>query len=1182
MMVTFVSQCEKHALKRTRRVLDAFANRIGDNTWQTLITVDGLQTVKKMLRQSASRNTAVSCHWIRSRSRSQLLWVVGNRNKFNSQGHVPVNRTEKSFLGSEFENDWKYLSLIAPVARLAALFHDWGKASRLFQDKLNPAVKMPFKGDPVRHEWVSSILFSSLVKIHSSEGSEEKWLDALIHQEWDESQLQQCVNDNCLASNPLAELPDAAALLTWLILTHHKLPFLDEQELCNWQDKAINLHTQLLAKIKQSWGYRNGNDDAQFQQRIKMCFEFPNGLLSNSKAWVQAVQQAATDLKNQLPLFQQAMADGSWRVIAHYARLCLMLGDHNYSSQGNDPQWHSDIALYANTHKIRNINNIPQVTFKQKLDEHLVKVAETARDIAETLPYFESEPPFASDVPKLAYDKNSTGKFSWQEDAVNSIYQYRKERNDDIKGYFIVNMASTGCGKTRANAKIMQALSEDKQSLRYILALGLRTLTLQTGDEYKDQNKIGLGERDLAVLIGSKAVAQLHQNAKENENASEASNDTSSHQTNSESNDLKPHQTGSESQEMLFDENEEMLRWDENKWSGILPEEVLSTVLTREKDRALLYAPVLACTIDHIIGATETIRGGRYILPCLRLMSSDLVIDEVDDFIEADSAAIARLIHMVGLLGRKVMISSATITPDTALAYFHAYQSGWHAHAKSRQQSLEIGCMWIDEGEYDPVKEKCKSSTLAATLVANDENTPYFYQQYHGKFIDKRAKVLGQQPARRKALIVPTPKDNTQESQQCYFNHILNAVLTQHHYHAFLDKRTGIQVSFGVIRVANILPCIDLTRFLLECECPDEVEIRTMAYHSQQVLLLRHEQEQHLDSVLKRKEKSGEEPDALNDAIIRQHLAQVSAEGKAKHLIFILVATPVEEVGRDHDFDWAVVEPSSWRSIIQIAGRVRRHREGEVAQPNMALLQYNLKGFEEGNDNPFSRPGYENRYINLGLSTHDLYELVDEQQLNKSVDAIPRIQKQANYESKKHTNLACLEHAAIKYTFKIEHIFPPKRAENSATSSRRTTRRSNHQTIPSNAASHIWGYTHGNWWMTAISQQIASFRSGAPSFRLVLEILPRGEMQFSEYHRENGWVNVGAQNGIHFIEFPESMKKRLWLVRDYAKSLESQTEEAEQITSLSRFYGEITFLKCLNVHDGYRYDDQMGVYPIKR
>ncbi|MCG7550746.1 CRISPR-associated endonuclease Cas3'' [Pseudoalteromonas sp. Of7M-16] len=93
MMVTFVSQCEKNALKKTRRVLDAFANRIGDNTWQTVITQDGLDTVKKMLRKTASRSTAVSCHWIRTRARSQFLWVVGNKSKFNLEGVVPVNYT---------------------------------------------------------------------------------------------------------------------------------------------------------------------------------------------------------------------------------------------------------------------------------------------------------------------------------------------------------------------------------------------------------------------------------------------------------------------------------------------------------------------------------------------------------------------------------------------------------------------------------------------------------------------------------------------------------------------------------------------------------------------------------------------------------------------------------------------------------------------------------------------------------------------------------------------------------------------------------------------------------------------------------------------------------------------------------------------------------------------------------
>lgn len=97
-MVTFVSQCEKNALKKTRRVLDAFANRIGDNTWQTVITEDGLLTVKKMLRQTASKSTAVSCHWIRARSISQFLWVVGRRDAFNSQGIVAVNYTSKEVI----------------------------------------------------------------------------------------------------------------------------------------------------------------------------------------------------------------------------------------------------------------------------------------------------------------------------------------------------------------------------------------------------------------------------------------------------------------------------------------------------------------------------------------------------------------------------------------------------------------------------------------------------------------------------------------------------------------------------------------------------------------------------------------------------------------------------------------------------------------------------------------------------------------------------------------------------------------------------------------------------------------------------------------------------------------------------------------------------------------------------
>ena len=39
MNVLLISQCDKRALVETRRILDQFAERRGDCTWQTAITV---------------------------------------------------------------------------------------------------------------------------------------------------------------------------------------------------------------------------------------------------------------------------------------------------------------------------------------------------------------------------------------------------------------------------------------------------------------------------------------------------------------------------------------------------------------------------------------------------------------------------------------------------------------------------------------------------------------------------------------------------------------------------------------------------------------------------------------------------------------------------------------------------------------------------------------------------------------------------------------------------------------------------------------------------------------------------------------------------------------------------------------------------------------------------------------
>ncbi|MDR8345993.1 hypothetical protein FPK41_23920, partial [Acinetobacter baumannii] len=78
-----------------------------------------------------------------------------------------------------------------------------------------------------------------------------------------------------------------------------------------------------------------------------------------------------------------------------------------------------------------------------------------------------------------------------------------------------------------------------------------------------------------------------------------------------------------------------------------------------------------------------------------------------------------------------------------------------------------------------------------------------------------------------------------------------------------------------------------------------------------------------------KKRKTGNEQIEQDDEII--NLIQKSS---SLNIPFIVIATPVEEVGRDHDFDWAIIDASSVQSIVQTAGRVNRHRLEKVQQPN--------------------------------------------------------------------------------------------------------------------------------------------------------------------------------------------------------------------------------------------------------
>lgn len=705
-----------------------------------------------------------------------------------------------------------------------------------------------------------------------------------------------------------------------------------------------------------------------------------------------------------------------------------------------------------------------------------------------------------------------------------------------------MNMASTGCGKTFANAKVMRALSPDSSSLRYVLALGLRTLTLQTGDEYR--KRIGLDNSELAVLIGSKAVMELHQQAQLDEAKNSFEN------------------CGSLSEETLLDEDVD--------YECALPEDNLSTVLTCDRDRKFLYAPVLACTIDHIMAATETKRGGRYILPCLRLMSSDLVIDEIDDFTGDDLIAIGRLIHLSGMLGRKVMISSATIPPDLAEGYFKAYRDGWQLYCKTRSASKNIGCAWIDEFST-------QVSTNSNEKLCDAIST---YRAEHEKFVTRRVNKLEEQTARRKADIsscqflvdnddvkLQDDMSSLETKQDAYFDVIANSAMVKHGYHNIIDTCTGLSVSFGVVRMANISPCVALGKYLLQREWPKDTEVRVMVYHSQQTLLLRNVQEQHLDQVLKRKESSGEQPQALSNAIIRGHLDTIHKEQPSvKNIIFILVATPVEEVGRDHDFDWAVVEPSSYRSIIQLAGRVRRHRSGEVENPNVTLLQYNWRAIKntKNKGKVFIRPGFEEYFQ---LNTHNVSELVDPKALANRLDGTPRIKKPSHINAKFCSALVGRTSSEVPKTLaELEHVDTWRLLAS----------------YKNKGPQSLQGYLNEAWFLTALPQKLTPFRKGEPTLKVFLHWQNDNDKCSFVEKDERGHPTGSRERvlGIEHIDLTECETTRLWLRRSFEGEVKKMSENMElSLQKISLRYGELSFRHLEN--GAYEYSDQFGLVKIE-
>lgn len=513
---------------------------------------------------------------------------------------------------------------------------------------------------------------------------------------------------------------------------------------------------------------------------------------------------------------------------------------------------------------------------------------------------------------------STLSRFQWQNVVANALQKQISKMPDTP--CLMLNIAGTGSGKTRMNLRAACTLRPNYP--RIAIALNLRSLTLQTGDALK--NSMNLSDDEIAVIIGDHVSQKLFNQSRKNEAVIDEDENLA---------------------EPIFDAFG--MDQDIPQWLHPLFTKTVKGRKTADKvAQSVLVSPLLVSTIDYLIAAGEPHRQGHHVKALLRIISSDLILDEIDGYEPKSLMAVLRLVQLSALYGRHVICSSATLSATVADSIHRAFESG-----------IELRSALLDAPQKFLVviaDNELKPKILVETSNQSSQFTESYQQ--HLSDLQQVLELKAEQPYRvaRLATIEQPSVKNWQKT-------ILEQVNILHEQHSWSFKKTTKRLSFGLIRVANIKHAISLAKYMSE----HMQHARVACYHANDWLISRFHKEQRLDFLLTRHKGGTKRPTGNEHVLVDDEILKIMQSSTVTDIPFIVIATPVEEVGRDHDFDWAVIDASSIQSIVQTAGRVNRHRLNMVNNPNIVIPQSNYK-YCENQDRAqpkkiavFTKPGYE-------------------------------------------------------------------------------------------------------------------------------------------------------------------------------------------------------------------------------